>query len=170
MLMASTGTVVGKGGRMLAFFNLDPNATATELALTNTSATLDYEVDLERARPLRVPAGVPGLTIDWREMTQNALGNEFVGAQITRATVAHFSSMTIPELEARFLELESLADGLWTAEVAAGRSIDLSTLLDRNQAAFPGIDDRGIWFVALFCTANCNNPAPWSITFLTPCD
>lgn len=170
MLMASTGTVVGKGGRMLAFFNLDPNAGATELELTNESATLDYSVDLERAKPVRVPRGVPGLTIDWREMTTNALGNEFVGAQITRATVAHFSSMTIAELEARFLELETLADGLWTADVPAGRSIELSTLRDPNQAAFPGIDENGVWLVALFCTANCNNPAPWSITFLTPCD
>lgn len=169
MVMASTGTVVGKGGRMLAFFNLDPSSSVTELDLTNESATLEYTVELEQAKPLRVPASTPALTIDWSQMTLNALGNEFVGAQVTRATVAHFSSMTVPELEARFLELETLADGLWTGEVAAGRSLDLSTLLDRNQAPFPGIDDQGTWFVALFCTANCSNPAPWSITFLTAC-
>ena len=50
----------------------------------------------------------------------------------------------------------------------AGDSIDLSTLTDANGGPFPGIDCDGVWMAALFC-GTCNNPAPWSITVLQPC-
>lgn len=171
LLMASTGTTIGRGARMLAMFNLDPSATQTELALTNDSTTLDYTVSLTGAKPISVPSGQASLTIEWGQMTVNALGNEFLPTQITEAVVAHFATDSFAELEAQFLNLESLADGWWTGPVAFGTSLDLGTLRDAGGAPFPGIDENGTWLVALFCTTNdCNNPAPWSITILTPCE
>lgn len=169
LLTANTGTTIGKDSRMLAMFNLDPGSTATELLLTDDSAVLDFTVDLERAAPVAVPVGQPSLTIDWNEMTTNALGNEYLPAQITEAVVAHFETTSLADLEADFLNLEELADGWWSGEVASGTSIDLATLHDAN-GAFPGIDADGTWLVALFCTVGCNNPAPWSITILSPCE
>jgi hypothetical protein len=83
--------------------------------------------------------------------------------------VAHYANLTVADLEAQFLFLEDRADGWYSGEVQSGESMDLSTLVDANGAPFLGIDSNGVWLVALFCTANCNNPAPWSITFLTPC-
>jgi hypothetical protein len=102
-------------------------------------------------------------------MTVNALGNEYVAAQITEAVVAHFATSTLTELEEQFLGLETLAQGWWSGEVASGASIDLSTLVDDAGGAFSGISATGTWIVALFCTSNCNLPAPWSITILEPC-
>jgi hypothetical protein len=171
MAMASSGTVLARNARMLAFFNLAPDAAATELAFTNDSTRVDYEVHLAGARPVRVPVATPGITIDWSEMLTNALGNEYLPAQITLAAVAHFSTSSLAELESDFLNLREHAAGWWEAKVEAGQSIELGTLVDGNQSAFPGIGSDGTWLVALFCTTgNCNHPAPWSLTILKPCD
>lgn len=170
LLEAGTGTELGRGARMLAFFNLDPASQNTSLTLTDDSAVLDYSVHLTGARPLHVPAGAPHLTIDWSQMTKNALGNAYDGTQINEAVVAHFSNLTLADLEARFLDLQSLADGWWSEQVRAGKSVDLAGAVDANMTPFAGIDGDGVWLSALFCTANCNNPAPWSITVLEPCN
>lgn len=169
MLMLSTGTLLGKGARMLSFFNLDPGAEQTTLAVTNESTKLDYSVSLTTAEPVSVPTGTGTLNIEWGEMSTNALGNPYIGTQITEAVVAHYPDRTLEELEAQFLNLEELAGGWWSAEVTAGTSIGLETLVDDAGMAFPGIDAQGVWLVALFCTKNCGNPAPWSITILEPC-
>lgn len=169
LVMAQSGTDVGKKPHAIALFNIDPSSTTTELDLTNDSTKLSYSVDLEHAQPMLVPAAVPQLTIDWSQMTTNCLGNVYDGGQITDVAVAHFANKTLPELQDDFLDLQSLADGWWTGTVSAGRTIDLSTLTDGSGAAFPGIDSSGVWMAALFCGA-CNNPAPWSITILEPCN
>jgi hypothetical protein len=171
LMTASSGTSPGKGSRMLGFFNIDPSSDVTELALTNDSTNLDYTVDLERMKPVMVPTGQPSLTIDWNDMSVNALGNQYLANQITQARVAHFATTSLGELEAGFLNLEELTERSWSGEVSAGTSIDLGLLTDETGAPFPGIDDSGTWLVALFCTAgDCNNPAPWSLTVLSPCE
>jgi hypothetical protein len=168
LAMASSGTEVGRGPRMLALFNIAPTATDTALQMTNDSTKLSYSVDLRRAAPVQVPAAVPGLTLNWGQMTVNAIGNKYDYHQITSAAVAHFTANSVADLEPQFLLLEDVADGWWSGPVLSGDSIDLGTLVDKNGAAFPGIDGEGVWMAALFCTT-CNNPAPWSITILQPC-
>jgi len=170
LLEAGTGTALGKGARMLAFFTLDPASPNTSLTLADDSAVLDYSVHLTGARAMRVPPATPHLTIDWSRMTKNAIGNAYDGTQINEAVVAHFSNLTLADLEQRFLDLQSLADGWWSEPVRAGKSIDLAGAVDANMAPFAGIDGQGVWLSALFCTVNCNNPAPWSITVLEPCN
>jgi hypothetical protein len=168
LAMASTGTEVGKGPRMLAMFNIDPAAPDTQLQMTNDSTKLEYSVDLFRGAPVEVPPATPALTIDWSQMTTNAIGNPYSIYQITSAAVAHFSNKSLAELQSQFLSLEDIADGWWSGPVLSGSSIGLDTLVDKNGAAFPGVDANGVWMAALFCTT-CNNPAPWSITILEPC-
>jgi hypothetical protein len=168
LVMAQSGADVGKKPHSIALFNLDTTSTTTQLNLKNDSTKLMYTVDLQRGHPMLVPAGVPAVTIDWSQMTKNCLGNAYDGSQITEAAVAHYTGKSLPDLQNQFLNLEDIADGWWSGEPPAGRTIDLSTLTDKNGAAFPGIDDSGVWMAALFC-GNCNNPAPWSITILQPC-
>jgi len=169
MLMAQTGTDPGKDARMLGFFRLDPTSTNTTVALTNNSNALTYEVHLTGSPQIGVPAATPGLTIDWTNMTTNALGNPYEVTQITEAVVAHYPTYTLADIEQRFVYLEEEAGAWYSGEVLAGTTMDLSTLTDAAGAPFPGIDATGVWLVALFCTNNCNNPAPWSITLLKPC-
>jgi hypothetical protein len=170
LAMAATGTALGKGARMLSFFTLDPGSPDTTLSFSDASTELDFTANLAGARALRVPRGVPGITVDWSEMTLTALGNEFLPMQVTEAAVAHFPTSSLEDLERDFVYLEERADGWWRAKVEIGASIDLSTLKDETEATFPGIDERGTWLVALFCTSHCSNPAPWSISILKPCD
>jgi hypothetical protein len=167
--MAATGTDIGRGGRMLSLFNVDPNATETTLALSDTSTKLSWDVDLERAKPVAVPAGEPALTIDWSAMTVNALGNEYVGNQITEAVVAHFDTTSVADLERDFLQLQTAATGWWSGPVLVGESIELGALAAADGTTFPGVDASGSWLVALFCTTSCSNPAPWSLTVLRAC-
>ena len=168
LAMAQTGSDIGRNPRMIALFNIDPNATQTELDFTNDSTKLSYTVDLLQSQPMEVPAGVPALTVDWSQMTKNALGNRYDYSEITLAAVAHYKTETLPQLQQDFLNLEDIADGWWSGPVVAGASIDLGGLVDADSATFPGIDGTGVWMAALFC-GNCNNPAPWSITILQPC-
>jgi hypothetical protein len=170
LAMAASGTALGKGARMLSFFTLDPASSQTALAFTNESTHLDFEAQIAGARAVKVPRATPGLVIDWSDMTLNALGNEFLPNQITEVAVAHFATASVAELEQNFVNLEESADGWWEGKVEIGTSIELSTLKDRSQASFPGIDAQGTWLVALFCTSICSNPAPWSLTLLTACD
>ncbi len=170
MMMAATGTVPGKDSRMLGFFKLDPNSTNTTVALTNDSTQMDWNVQLANKPLFAVPAGNSALTLDWTNMTINALGNTYDGTQVTEVVVAHYATMTVQDLEAQFLFLEERADEWYSGEVLAGTSLDLSTLTEETTSApFSGIDETGVWLAAAFCTINCNNPAPWSITLLTPC-
>jgi len=168
LAMAQGGTDIGKKPHAVALFNIDPSSTKQQLSLTNDSTKLTYSVDLEKAHPMLVPTGVPQLTIDWSMMMTNCLGNFYDGSQITSAAVAHYANKTLADLQNEFLNLENIADGWWSSDSLGGRTVDLSTLTDKNGAAFPGIDDNGVWMAALFCDA-CNNPAPWSITILQPC-
>jgi hypothetical protein len=169
VFMAASGTVPGKNTRMLTFFKLDPSSTNTEVILNDDSAKMNYAVELDSIKPVAVPANTANLTMDWSRMKVNAIGNTYDGYQITKAVVAHYSSLTLVDLESQFLKLEELASGWWQTEALAGTSINLGTLQDSGGNSFPGIDSQGVWLVGLFCTANCNNPAPWSITVLTPC-
>ena len=107
---------------------------------------------------------------------KNALGNDYAVTQITEAVVAHYAGATLQDLEDKFLDLldeEEFADGWWSGEVISGTNMNLKELRidpgDPASEAFSGIDDDGVWLVALFCRAQCRNPAPWSITVLKPC-
>jgi hypothetical protein len=172
MMMASTGTTPGKGPRGIALFHIDPGASATTLAMTPDSTKLSYSVNLTKGAPVLVPASTPKLTVDWSQMMHNMIGNKYDFSQITRAAVAHFKNQTLEDLQSKFLDLETLADDWWQSTAIAGSSVDLSTLAKTSGSSsgetFPGIDASGIWMTALFCD-NCNNPAPWSITIMQPC-
>ncbi len=170
MVTVSSSQAFGKKSRMLSFFTLDPNGMQTELMLTSESTAVDIDVNLRSAVPIAVPMNNPNLTIDWSQMTLTAMGNEFSPVQINEAIVGHYPDLTLAQIEEQFLDLETLPGRRWTTEVESGVTMNLGTLLDANGAAFPGVDSaQGVWLVALRCTQNCNNPAPWSITILQPC-
>jgi len=170
MMIAANGTTPGKESRMIKFFHIDPNVSETTVALTDNSMSMTWQTNLVTTLPVPVPTGMPNIVIDWEYMTNNAVGNEFIPTQITEAMVAHYPNLTRKQLDDQFLDLRELASEKWSGEIEAGFSIDLSTLVDENDApTFAGIDHTGVWLAAIFCTKTCNNPAPWAITVLQPC-
>ena len=168
-VVVSTGTELGRGTRMIQAFKLDPTSTNTTVTVTPTSTELEYTVDLEALTPTPMPAGNPNVTIEWGDMTVNAHGHDFVPLEITEVRVAHYNESP-SELEARFLDLDSLAMDTWSGEVMAGTNHSLSALTNTRAGgpAFTGIDSNGTWIVALVC-GRCRNPAPWYLSVLTPC-
>lgn len=171
-VMVATGEELGEGTRMIQSFKLDPNTNNTQVVLTNTSTNLEFTVDLHSLQSTQIPAHDAAVTIDWSQMTTNGLGNEFVLTRIGRIAVGRYDR-TPAELEANFLDLikydgSVVADELWSAQVPIGTSATLSELQTEAGEAFPGIDESSTWVLALFCV-DCQNPAPWYLSFLTPC-
>jgi hypothetical protein len=99
---------------------------------------------------------------------KNGLRATFKDGYVTSAVVGHYKE-TPAELEAKFLDLNLIADQYYTADLVSSTSFDFSTLKEQTTGAdFPGVDDSGTWLVGLIC-GNCRNPAPWYMTVLKPC-
>lgn len=167
IVAVQTGTDLGRQIRMLQAFNLDASSNATNIVLTNDSTKLSYTANLHSLTITGVPGGTPALTLDWSQMTKNALGGEFKEGYVTSAVVGHYTQ-TPAELESRFLDLDRIAVATYRADIPSGSVLGFNTLKDENGAAFPGIDDSGTWLVGLTC-GNCRNPAPWYMTILKTC-
>jgi hypothetical protein len=161
-----TGDNLGTGIRMLQSFQLDASSSNTTVTLTNTSTMLQYAANLHSLHPTGVPAGTAALTLDWTQLTTNALGATFIPTNITSAIVGHYTQ-TPTQLEGQFLNLQTIATDLYTADIPSGTVLDFTTLVDASGSAFPGIDSNGTWVVALICGV-CRNPAPWYLTVLEP--
>jgi hypothetical protein len=162
-----SGTELGRDIRMLQALELNATSAVTNVALTDTSTKLAYTANLHNLTISGVPGGTAALTLDWSQMTTNALGAEFKEGYVTRAIVGHYAQ-TPAELETKFLDLDRIAIATYSADIGAGSTLDFTTLRDENGASFPGVDDSGTWLVGLFC-GNCRNPAPWYMSILKPC-
>jgi hypothetical protein len=172
MAALQSGTELGRGFRMLQSFNLDPNSTNTTVKLTNDSTKLTYNANLHNLTIAGVPAGTPGLTLDYTDMVMrmapNALGGTFKEGYITSAVVGHYTQ-TPAELEKQFLDIDRIPTAYYTGPIPSGTVLDFTTLTEQTtKAPFPGIDNTGTWMVGLIC-GNCRNPAPWYMTILKPC-
>ena len=167
VLAAQTGTaMVGTGIRMLQSFQLDPASSNTTVTMTNSSTTLTYSANLHSLHPTGVPAGKADLTLDWGQIQTNALGQPFVATNIANAIVGHYTQ-TPAQLESQFLDLQTIATDLYTADIPSGSVLDFTQLKDQAGNSFSGLDSTGTWLVALICTG-CRNPAPYYLAILEP--
>jgi hypothetical protein len=171
-IVAQTGPNLGTNIHMLQSFELDSTSTNTNVTLTNSSTTLTYHTDLHSLHPTGVPEGVAALKLDWSQIQKNALGNTFGNmpnyptTSITSAIVGHYSQ-SLSELESQFLDLQTIAQDLYTATTPYGTTLDFTTLTDMAGNPFTGVTSDGTWLVGLIC-GKCQNPAPWYLTVLKP--
>jgi hypothetical protein len=171
-IVAQTGPNLGTNIHMIQSFELDDSSTNTKVALTNSSTTLTCHADLHTLHPTGVPAGTAALTLDWSQIQTNALGNDFgntanaATTAITSAIVGHYTQ-SLSELEGQFLDLETIGQDLYTADIPSGTTLDFTTLMDSAGKPFTGVTADGTWLVALHC-GMCQNPAPWYLTVLKP--
>ena len=165
----TTGTTMGKGARLIKLFRPVEGETNTTVRFTDDDTRTTYSADIYGVTPVRLPEGRTDITVNWMEhLTENGLGHPFYATRITAAEIIHFNDLAPPDLEARFLDLERLADVRFRIDIDAGAEVRLDTLIDNNGTPFSGIDNQGTWILALFCGA-CANPAPWFLTVLRPC-
>jgi hypothetical protein len=166
-VMAVSGTTAGKGTRMMRGIKPDPSVTNTKVTIDAQSTKLKYTADLQSLRPTRIPAATARVAIDWTDMKVNAMGNEFLPAQIDEVRVGRYDE-SVTDLEARFLDLDLLAEDMFKATFTSGTSLPLSSLMNSAGQTFTGIDDESTWVVALVC-GRCANPAPWYLAVLKTC-
>jgi hypothetical protein len=166
VIAAQTGPNLGANIRTLQAFQLDPASTNTTVALTNSSATLQYAANLHQLHPTGVPAGTPAMTLDWSQLKTNALGTAFDPLAITTALVGHYTQ-TPAQLESQFSDLKTIATELYSANIYTGAVLDFTTLTDSAGKPFAGIDATGTWLVALI-EGGTLDPAPRYLTILMP--
>ncbi len=162
----NTGTVPAVGTRMAAFLNPTSSAVADQLALDNTSTVLDFTVDLTSLTEVSVQAGVP-LTADWSALTTSGLGIDFTPGDVNQMMLGYYETLTPEDLESQFLDVELIADELWTMDLETVSNADLAGLT--GDTTFAGITTTGTWLLAMRCTT-CPNPAPPFLTILEACE
>ena len=167
-LMASTGTTVGEGIKMIQSFLLDPTSTNTTVKVTSDSTQLSFNANLKDLSPTWIPAGQGAISLDWSNMKTNALGNTFTKGKVTQALLGHYTQTPAELSTDKFLDIETIATELYRGKIETGSVVDFSSLKDDDGKAFSGIDGDGTWLVALQC-GGCHNPAPWYLTILKPC-
>jgi hypothetical protein len=74
-------------------------------------------------------------------------------SNIDRLMLARYT-LSLEDLEARFLELEDLAEEMYIVDVAGLGSYDLMEL-----EGFAGFEGEGTWLLAMRCST-CVNPSP----------
>jgi hypothetical protein len=150
--------------RMFGFFVPTDGETNTTVSLTADTTSISIEVDLERGGIVPVP-GDQDVVVDWSGLTTDMRGNPLSLSHIDRFMLGRFD-LTIPEIEASFLQLEELAVELYTAEASDGvYTLDLSQATDASGGAFAGFGDAGPWLLALSCST-CATPAPYYLAVL----
>lgn len=142
--------------RMFQFFDPTEGAQAAEITITSTSATLDYDVDIDGVEPIRV-SNAKDYEFDWSELTQNGADHEIELSDIDELLLGSYQE-TIDALEQDFLQVENLADTKYEADVEGVGSETVSYITQCGDA-FPGFDNGETWLLALRCTT-CVNPAP----------
>ncbi|MBN2577117.1 MAG: hypothetical protein JXP73_21320 [Deltaproteobacteria bacterium] len=175
-LAVASGTEVGQGIRKIQAFQLDPGSSNTDVKATNDSVKLTWSANLRDLTPTGLPAGEAAVTLDWGDMTTNAMNRDFDPTQITRAFIGRYdegsgqlekSMIDYVELSASGVQL--VAPELYMKDIEIGTSVDLSTMKTKSgDKAFAGINESGTWLVALTCGV-CRNPAPWYLSILKVC-
>jgi hypothetical protein len=146
--------------------------TNTTASFTDTSASLDFSVDLQSLAPVQVDPECTDYTLDWSGVTTDVNGADFNDLLADTLRIAHFQG-DITDVESQFLELDLAADETYFLTVfgqtSAPSDTNPKTLLDAQSpdgsASFGGFTSDGVWLVDLECTQqSCFSPAPLLLT------
>lgn len=150
----------------MTFIEPDSGVSERSADIADACEVLDYTVDLEAMSPspFRRKALDGGLDRAHRERPRGP----FDPNKVTEVTVAHFTTSALEDLEADFLDLETLADRVWRVEHRSGTTAALADLrADDDGTAFTGFEPGGTWVLAILC-ATCSIPAPLGLAVLVP--
>lgn len=166
LLLLTTGTELAVGTRMLHFLRPTADETNDAVAMQDDCDIVDLDVDLAGIAPLRVAAEEDSHVFDWSGLTLTGQGGALDKGDIDSVMIGYYGDASLADLEQQFLDLELIADGLWTAPVSGASSVDLATA-EGEDGLFPGFTETGLWVFALRCST-CASPAPLFLTLLDP--
>lgn len=165
MMLLTTGDTPGVGARMITFLEPTAGSDVTDVSIESGCGVLDFSVDLHTQTPAPVCTDGP-YTVDWSGVTVDGQGNTFDSAQIDGLLLGFYEGLEVSDIEADFLDLESMATRLYSLDLAGGTSADLAAASD-GTSTFSGFSGDGVWVLALQCS-RCYNPAPLVVTVLDP--
>ena len=122
---------------MLQAFNVDASSSNTNVTMTNDSTKLTCQVSLRNLTITGVPGGTPALMLDWSQMQTERAGRQFKDGYITSAVVGHYTQ-TPAELEAKFLDLDTIATNYYRADIGAGLGPGLLDAEGLQRRQLPG--------------------------------
>ncbi len=157
--------------KMIHHGKLNPASTNNVIALTNESATINATAKIASKPAVLIPANSNAITVDWKDIPNNAIGKPFEDRSIYRVRVLHFPD-TPQVLEGKVLDLEQSFDREYFGDATGNEQQTLTTLKDAQGAPFTGIDPTigGTWMLALMCAPDyCGSPAPWFMARLEAC-
>lgn len=163
LVRATTGAAEN---RMLGFMRPTEDSTNHMFFLDSDSATLDFAADLQSLAGFALEEEQGSYVADWSGLDTHANGSDIDLPDLDQLMVARYDGRTLDDLEASFIDIELIADELYTADVygVADYTADLSLATNAEGVAFSGFGADSLWLVALRCTTVCANPAPPFLT------
>jgi hypothetical protein len=141
--------------RMLMFFAPTAGETNTDVIMDADSAALSFDATL--GATIQVP-GKRDVLVSWLGLTTDGQGNPFSLSNIDGLMLARYV-LTVEEMETQILDLQLIADEMYTADVGGLGEFALAEALDADGNAFTSFTGEGLWLLGLFCST-CPNPAP----------
>lgn len=142
------------------FFEPAPGAAPETIRIEDDSAVLEYDLDID-AGILIAPGRGQRYVLTWSQLTQTGANNPIVLSNIDTLMLARYT-LELSEIEANFLQLESLADEIYIEDATGLGSLDLSTI-----DGFTDFGGDGQWLIALRCNT-CVNPSPPFLGLISP--
>lgn len=166
LAQALTGS---KNYRMVVALEPSADNTETDFSFENDSSVLDFSTNLHDLSAVTVPESALSYTVDWSGLVDGANADGCEPSQVYKADtlwLARFDSMTVAELEDQFLDLELIADEIWTTGAGAVTSADLGEAVSATDGStFEGFSSDATWVIALRATTSVS-PAPVFLTVL----
>lgn len=138
----------------------------TSVTLADGGMTLDWSVDLSRGAPIATGAGLPP-KLDWSGWTRDVYGNPVDLIRADQLVIAHFDQ-SVAEVEAGFLQLDSIATEFYRASVVGATELEqLDEAVDTSTgASFAGFTPEGTWLLGFGCTT-CSTPVPLGLAVVS---
>jgi hypothetical protein len=163
MFVLTTGTDTGIGARSLTFLEPTKGSKVTSVSVPPACGMLDLDVELDLLSPV-VIEDAAGWIFDWSGLTVDGLGNAFTTAGLDQLMLGYYEGVSVADLEDQFLDIELIADQVYTLSLSGTTYADASLAYD-GTTPFTGWSGDGLWIFALRCT-RCYNPAPLFLTIL----
>ncbi|MDP2307269.1 MAG: hypothetical protein Q8P18_14680 [Pseudomonadota bacterium] len=163
LVRATTGV---NENRMLGFMRPTEESTNHTFLLDSASATLDFQADLQSLTGFTLAEEHAPYVANWSALDTHAGGGDLDLTDLDQLMIARYDGRTLDDLEANFIDIELIADEMYTADVydVADYTADLSMATNADGVAFSGFGADSLWLVALRCTTVCTNPAPPFLT------
>jgi len=168
LLLFAEGTLAGVGTKTMMFVRPTSGSDNKRVDAETGCEMLDFDADIVSKEVAEIPADGP-FVVDWKAVTQDALGNDFAYTSVNSLLVGFYEDMTVQEVEDRIFDLEEMATSIYELPLSGVRQADLTKAVERTtDENFAGFDrTNGVWMLALRCTT-CQNPQPLLLTVLEP--